>query len=123
MGQGIAASGVPRSELFLTSKIWSTYHRRVEEGVDKILEALGTDYVDLLLIHWPFPLNQNGNHPLIPKKEDGSRDHDEEWELKDTWKQMEEVQKKGKYLRFLSIHLRARPFLDPLFVCGFRNHD
>ncbi|KAF8317655.1 Aldo/keto reductase [Clavulina sp. PMI_390] len=96
VGQGIKASGVPRSEIFLTSKIWSTYHRRVAENVDLILEALDTDYVDLLLMHWPFPLNQNGNHPLFPKKPDGTRDHDEEWDIKDTWKQLEEVLASGK---------------------------
>lgn len=95
VGQGIKASGVPRSEIFITSKVWCTYHRRVAENVDKILAALDTDYVDLLLVHWPFPLNPNGNHPLFPTKEDGTRDHDEEWDLKDTWKQMEEVQKSG----------------------------
>jgi len=50
----------------------------------------------LLLIHWPFPLNQNGNHPLFPTKEDGSRDHDDEWDIKDTWKQLEAVQRSGR---------------------------
>jgi glycerol 2-dehydrogenase (NADP+) len=97
VGEGIKASGVPRSEMFITSKLWCTYHRRAEEGVDKTLADLGTDYLDLLLIHWPFPLNQNGNHPLFPRKEDGTRDHDDEWDIKDTWKQLEEIQRKGKF--------------------------
>jgi glycerol 2-dehydrogenase (NADP+) len=63
--------------------------------LDKILEALGTDYVDLLLVHWPFAMNANGNHPLFPMKEDGTRDMDDEWDISETWKQMEAVQRSG----------------------------
>lgn len=100
VGAGVKASGVPRSEIFITSKVWCTYHRKVEECLDKTLADLGTDYVDLYLIHWPFPMNPNGDHPLFPKKADGTRDHDEEWQLADTWKQMEEVQRKGEFPAF-----------------------
>jgi len=55
IGRAIAASGVPRSELFLTSKVWND-----EQGFDARLAAfersltrLGTDYLDLYLVHWP----------------------------------------------------------------------
>jgi 2,5-diketo-D-gluconate reductase A len=54
---GIAASGVPREEIFVTTKLWNT-----EQGFDSTLaafdrsiEALDTDHVDLYLIHWPVP--------------------------------------------------------------------
>ena len=54
---GIAASGVPRGEIFITTKLWNT-----EQGFDSTLaafersiEALDTDHVDLYLIHWPVP--------------------------------------------------------------------
>ncbi|KDQ09658.1 hypothetical protein BOTBODRAFT_36891 [Botryobasidium botryosum FD-172 SS1] len=96
VGEGIRQSGVPRKEIFITSKIWSTFHRRVEDCLDITLERLGTDYVDLLLVHWPVALKEGGNHPLFPTRPDGSRDIDEEWKLIDTWKQMEEVYHKGK---------------------------
>jgi glycerol 2-dehydrogenase (NADP+) len=96
VGKGIKQSGVKREDIFITSKIWCTYHRKVEENTDEILENLGVDYVDLLLIHWPIPLNPNGNHPFFPTKPDGSRDIDEGRELKDTWKDLEDVQRKGK---------------------------
>jgi glycerol 2-dehydrogenase (NADP+) len=96
VGEGIKKSGVKRGDIFITSKIWSTYHRKVEECTDKILENLGVDYVDVLLIHWPIALNPNGNNPLFPKKSDGSTDIDHERELKDTWKDLEDVQRKGK---------------------------
>jgi 2,5-diketo-D-gluconate reductase A len=56
-GQAIAASGVPREELFVTTKLWNA-----EQGYDSTLRAfdaslekLGLDYVDLYLIHWPLP--------------------------------------------------------------------
>jgi len=55
IGAAIAASGVPRSELFLTSKMWND-----EQGFDTTLSAferslarLGTSYLDLYLVHWP----------------------------------------------------------------------
>jgi L-glyceraldehyde reductase len=55
VGAGIRASGVSRSEIFITGKLWNTKHRPedVESGLDKTLEDLGTDYLDLFLMHWP----------------------------------------------------------------------
>jgi len=96
VGEGIRASGVPRSEIFITSKVWGTWHSRVEQCLDQTLENLGTDYLDLYLIHWPIPLNPNGNHHLIPTLPDGKRDLDHSWKISDTWKQMEAILKKGK---------------------------
>ncbi|KAG6330454.1 hypothetical protein ID866_8636, partial [Astraeus odoratus] len=96
VGEGLRASGIPRSDVFITSKLWGTYHRRVEECLDETLERLGTDYLDLYLIHWPVPLNPDGNHPVFPMRPDGTRDRDESWHIKDTWKGMEDVLKKGK---------------------------
>jgi len=46
VGAGIMASGVPREEIFVTSKLWATYMNRVEEGVDLSLKNLGLDYLD-----------------------------------------------------------------------------
>jgi glycerol 2-dehydrogenase (NADP+) len=68
----------------------------VEECLDQTLTNLGTDYLDLYLIHWPVPLNPKGNHPVFPLLPDGKRDVDHAWKLADTWKQMEDVLKKGK---------------------------
>jgi len=87
---------VPREEIFITSKVWGTWHNRVEEALDATLANLGTSYLDLYLIHWPIHLNPNGNHPMIPTLPDGKRDIVHDWHMKKTWKQMEEMVKKGK---------------------------
>lgn len=47
VGQGIKDSGVPRENIFITSKLWNTHQNNVAEGLQKTLEALGTDYLDL----------------------------------------------------------------------------
>lgn len=57
VGLGLKACGIPRSELFITTKIWNTAQRigNVEGAFERSLERLGLDYVDLYLIHWPVP--------------------------------------------------------------------
>jgi diketogulonate reductase-like aldo/keto reductase len=56
-GEAIAASGVPREELFVTTKLWNADHGydSALRAFDASLEKLGLDYVDLYLIHWPLP--------------------------------------------------------------------
>ena len=56
VGTAIAKCGVPRSELFLTTKIWITNagEEKAARSIDESLRKLRTDYVDLLLIHQPF---------------------------------------------------------------------
>ncbi|MFJ1258747.1 aldo/keto reductase [Cupriavidus sp. CuC1] len=55
VGQGIAQSGLPRSEVFITTKVWvGNYAPRLfGPSVDDSLRNLRTDYIDLLLLHWP----------------------------------------------------------------------
>ncbi len=55
VGDGIKASGVPRGDIFLTTKVWvDKYHRAdLLASVEGSLAKLKTDYVDLLLLHWP----------------------------------------------------------------------
>jgi methylglyoxal/glyoxal reductase len=57
VGSGIRASGVPREELFVTTKLWNSDQgaKNVQSAFDESLEKLGLDYVDLYLIHWPMP--------------------------------------------------------------------
>jgi 2,5-diketo-D-gluconate reductase A len=57
VGKGIRASGLPREELFVTTKLDGKFQGgdRAISGLDGSLARLGLDYVDLLLIHWPLP--------------------------------------------------------------------
>lgn len=57
VGEGIRASGVPRGELFVTSKVWNSEHGYDEtlRAFERTLRDLGLDYLDLYLIHWPNP--------------------------------------------------------------------
>nr|XP_032818460.1 aldo-keto reductase family 1 member B1-like isoform X1 [Petromyzon marinus] len=70
VGNGIQGSGVPRSQIFITSKLWNTFHHpsAVRAACDQTLAALKTNYLDLYLMHWPmgfkpgedlFPLDEN----------------------------------------------------------------
>ena len=53
VGQAVAGSGVPRREVFLTTKLPQSHAGRERETLAQSLTALGSDYVDLWLIHWP----------------------------------------------------------------------
>lgn len=57
VGRGIAASGVPRGDIFVTTKMWlSDYgYEAAVASIDASLERLGLDYVDLMLLHQPYP--------------------------------------------------------------------
>jgi 2,5-diketo-D-gluconate reductase B len=60
VGQAIAASGIAREELFITSKIWVANFAkdRLIDSLKESLQKLQTDYLDLTLIHWPSPEDQ-----------------------------------------------------------------
>lgn len=55
VGKAIAASGIPRDQLWVTTKLWNDQHKAADarKGVEQSLERLGLDYLDLFLIHWP----------------------------------------------------------------------
>ncbi|OBA22605.1 Aldo/keto reductase [Metschnikowia bicuspidata var. bicuspidata NRRL YB-4993] len=53
VGKGIKASGVPREEIFVTTKLWNSDHKNVRKAFEESLRKLQLDYVDLYLIHWP----------------------------------------------------------------------
>ena len=63
VGQGIRDAGFDRREVFITSKLNNGYHRPddARRAFDGTLSALGSDYVDLFLIHWPLPTLYDGD--------------------------------------------------------------
>ncbi|PIL23132.1 hypothetical protein GSI_14441 [Ganoderma sinense ZZ0214-1] len=77
VGVGLKASGVPREEIFLTTKLNNTDHRDVPAALENSLTQLDTPYLDLWLMHWPAPMK------------DGKADKEHDW--RDTWRAMEKV--------------------------------
>ncbi|WP_029136791.1 aldo/keto reductase [Nakamurella lactea] len=77
VGRAIAASGIPRDELFITTKLWNTEHgtESAFAAIDASLGKLGLDRVDLYLIHWPSPAQDR---------------------YIETWKALEQIQQQGK---------------------------
>ncbi len=63
VGEAIASSGLDRGEVFVTSKLGNDAHEPDEarQAFEETLKALGTEYVDLFLIHWPLPTRYGGD--------------------------------------------------------------
>jgi 2,5-diketo-D-gluconate reductase A len=63
VGEAVRASGLDRGEVFITSKLNNGFHRPddARRAFDGTLQALGSDYVDLFLIHWPLPTLHGGD--------------------------------------------------------------
>ena len=63
VGQGVRDAGVDRGEVFITSKLNNGFHKPddARRAFDTTIEALGFDYVDLFLIHWPLPTLYDGD--------------------------------------------------------------
>ncbi|HEX5859347.1 MAG TPA: aldo/keto reductase [Microbacterium sp.] len=61
VGAAVAAGGIPRDELFITTKLWNDRHEGDEprKAIGESLEKLGLDHVDLYLVHWPTPAKDN----------------------------------------------------------------
>lgn len=79
VGQGVRDAGLDRADVFITSKLNNGFHKPddARRAFDKTLEALGSDYVDLFLIHWPLPTLYGGD-------------------FVSTWKVLEEFAKDGR---------------------------
>ncbi|KAI0325310.1 Aldo/keto reductase [Cubamyces sp. BRFM 1775] len=86
VGKAIRESGVPREEIFLTTKLPNHHHHKVKESLDESLAKLGVDYVDLYLIHWPQAYTED-NKP-IPYGQSPT--------YVETWKEMEKLLDTGK---------------------------
>lgn len=91
--QDIIASGIKREELFITSKVWNDMHDRVIESCEKTLKDLKLDYLDLYLVHWPFPnFHPKGAAPDYHNPDAKPYIHENYMK---TWRQMEELVRRG----------------------------
>ena len=75
VGKAIAKCGIPRKDLFITSKVWNTAQRLgdIDGAFYRSLERLKLDYVDLYLIHWPVPGCYLGTWQALEKILDSGR--------------------------------------------------
>lgn len=85
VGRAIKDSCMAREEVFLTTKIWNTHHNYDEAmaSFEESLEKLQTEYVDLLLIHWPNPIGVRENDGYIERN-------------RQVWQAMEDLYKEGR---------------------------
>lgn len=96
VGAALQASGVPRDEFFVTTKLWNAHHGHDEalKAFDESMEKLGLDVVDLYLIHWPLP--------------DGDR-------YVETWKALQEILAFGR-ARAIGVSNFQIPHLERLLA-------
>jgi len=94
--EGLAAGGIGREDIFVTTKLWNTNHRpeRAERAFEASLDRLRLDTLDLYLIHTPFAF-QPGDNP-DPRDQDGNVVYDRSVTLLDTWRAMESLVDGGK---------------------------
>ena len=102
VGEGIIASGIPRREIFVTSKLWNTSrsYTQAKEAFFKTLTDLQLDYLDLYLIHWPAVENQHS-----------------EWKAHnlETWRALEDLYKEG-YVKAIGVSNFLIHHLEPLLA-------
>jgi aldehyde reductase len=94
--EGLAAAGIAREDLFLTTKLWNTNHRpeRVEPAFEASLDRLGITYVDLYLMHTPFAFQPGDDQD--PRDQDGKVVYDSGVTLLETWRAMEKLVAGGR---------------------------
>ena len=93
---GLAAEGIAREDIFVTTKLWNTNHRpeRVEPAFEASLNRLRLDYLDLYLIHTPFAFQPGDEQD--PRDQNGNVLYDHGVTLLDTWKAMESLVDHGR---------------------------
>jgi len=98
---------VSRGDLFITTKLWNTYHRPevVEEGLEISLKDLGLDYVDLYLIHWPTAFFRNPEDKMnkFPNTPEKNIHMDDEAHYTDTWLALEKIYNAGKKVKAIGV--------------------
>lgn len=91
--EDIMASGIAREELFITSKVWNDRHDDVIAACKQTLKDLRLDYLDLYLVHWPFP-NAHAKGVSVDSRDHNARPYLHDNYMK-TWRQMEQLVELG----------------------------
>src|ERR1700744_1803522 len=93
---GLAAEGIAREDIFVTTKLWNTNHRpgRVAPAFEASLDRLRLSYLDLYLIHTPFAFQPGDNQD--PRDQNGNVLYDDGVTLLHTWKALENLVDHGK---------------------------
>jgi alcohol dehydrogenase (NADP+) len=93
---GLAAAGIARAEIFVTTKVWNSNHRpeRVEPAFEASLDRLRLEYLDLYLIHTPFAFQPGDEQD--PRDQNGNVIYDDGVTLLDTWRAMESLVDHGR---------------------------
>jgi alcohol dehydrogenase (NADP+) len=93
---GLAAGGIAREDIFVTTKLWNSNHRpeRVEPAFEASLVRLGLKYLNLYLIHTPFAFQPGDDQD--PRDQNGNVIYDQGVTLLDTWKALERLVDHGK---------------------------
>jgi aldehyde reductase len=93
---GLAAGGIAREDVFVTTKLWNTNHRpeRVAPAFEASRGRLRLDYLDLYLIHTPFAFQPGDDHD--PRDQNGNILYDRGVTLLDTWRALEALVDRGK---------------------------
>ncbi|HEY1422785.1 MAG TPA: aldo/keto reductase [Candidatus Acidoferrum sp.] len=93
---GLAAGGLARADIFVTTKLWNSNHRpeRVEPAFEASLERLRLKYLDLYLIHTPFAFQPGDEQD--PRDQNGNVLYDHDVTLLETWRAMESLVDHGK---------------------------
>jgi alcohol dehydrogenase (NADP+) len=93
---GLAANGIARANIFVTTKLWNSNHRpeRVEPAFEASLHRLGVKYLDLYLIHTPYAFQPGDQQD--PRDQNGNVIYDKGVTLLDTWRAMESLVDHGR---------------------------
>src|SRR5579863_8297997 len=93
---GLAAGGIAREDIFVTTKLWNSNHRpeRVEPAFEASRDRLGLNYLDLYLIHTPYAFRAGDEQD--PRDQNGNVIYDNAATLTNTWKALEGLVDEGQ---------------------------
>ncbi|EJU00983.1 Aldo/keto reductase [Dacryopinax primogenitus] len=94
VGKAVRESGIPREQLFITTKLPNNHHGCVKESLDMSLKDSGLDYFDLYLMHWPMAFELDAEYP--DPVNDGHFKVLDHPDFVETWIEMEELVDTGK---------------------------